>query len=299
MDKSLSPRDAASELGITTDTLRRWDREGRIEAQRTPGGQRRYREADIHALLADAERVTTRRTPHLLSRRGESNADNDEELLDCEPEPTVKSPTDVPPWERRVREQRAELEVTKIQRERQMILREDREAEEARLQAEEDEAQAAINTQRENKERESARQQEQERLERLRRYGRALSLLAPPEYQAKVTRDLESFVNPSQFPVGLGDVAAYQYLSARVEQLLAPWRAVKETERREAVKASERAHKISLAMIYARTRTYDWDSEDATVARADVQEALEDEVAADWSNAELHELVDDVLDDFE
>ena len=54
MERLLSPREAAALLGITPDTLRRWEREGRIQAEWTPGGQRRYREADVKALLGTA-----------------------------------------------------------------------------------------------------------------------------------------------------------------------------------------------------------------------------------------------------
>ena len=51
MERSLSPSEAADLLGITPDTLRRWERQDRIQAERTPGGQRRYREADVKTLL--------------------------------------------------------------------------------------------------------------------------------------------------------------------------------------------------------------------------------------------------------
>ena len=45
--------DAAFFLRVSTDTLRRWEREGRLSCTRTPGGHRRYRRADLEALLTD------------------------------------------------------------------------------------------------------------------------------------------------------------------------------------------------------------------------------------------------------
>lgn len=43
--------EAASLLGISTDTMRRWEKAGRITADRTPTGHRRFRRADVEALL--------------------------------------------------------------------------------------------------------------------------------------------------------------------------------------------------------------------------------------------------------
>lgn len=46
----LSPAEAASRLGVVTRTLANWHRAGKITAQPTLGGRRRYREAEITAL---------------------------------------------------------------------------------------------------------------------------------------------------------------------------------------------------------------------------------------------------------
>ena len=43
--------EAARQLGVSTDTLRRWDREGIITATRTPGGQRRIPATEITRIL--------------------------------------------------------------------------------------------------------------------------------------------------------------------------------------------------------------------------------------------------------
>ena len=48
---SLPIGDAARQLGVSVDTMRRWERENRIQSFRTLGNQRRYRQSDIDALL--------------------------------------------------------------------------------------------------------------------------------------------------------------------------------------------------------------------------------------------------------
>ena len=47
---------AAEELGVTKETLRRWERSGRIASERTPKGHRRY---DLSKLLG----ITARKNP--------------------------------------------------------------------------------------------------------------------------------------------------------------------------------------------------------------------------------------------
>ena len=42
---------AAAQLGVSIDTLRRWSAAGRIPVVVLPSGHRRYRLADIEALL--------------------------------------------------------------------------------------------------------------------------------------------------------------------------------------------------------------------------------------------------------
>lgn len=43
--------EAARILGVSLDTLRRWEAEGKIVAVRTPGGQRRFHRAEVDRLL--------------------------------------------------------------------------------------------------------------------------------------------------------------------------------------------------------------------------------------------------------
>ena len=46
----LSPSEAASRLGVVTRTLADWHRAGKITAQFTLGGRRRYPESEVTAL---------------------------------------------------------------------------------------------------------------------------------------------------------------------------------------------------------------------------------------------------------
>lgn len=49
--------EAAKYLGVSIDTLRRWDRHGLLVADRTLGGQRRYRRSVLDAALAAEQRT--------------------------------------------------------------------------------------------------------------------------------------------------------------------------------------------------------------------------------------------------
>ncbi len=48
--------EAAQQLGVSADTLRRWAEAGRIEAQLTQGGQRTVSQADVSRLAAERRR---------------------------------------------------------------------------------------------------------------------------------------------------------------------------------------------------------------------------------------------------
>ncbi|MBN7389383.1 MerR family transcriptional regulator [Mycobacteroides abscessus] len=47
----LSVGEAAELLGISTDTLRRWEKAGRIQSCRTPTNHRRFNRAKVEELL--------------------------------------------------------------------------------------------------------------------------------------------------------------------------------------------------------------------------------------------------------
>lgn len=55
METILTPKQAAAILSMHTETLRRWETEGRIQSQRTPGGHRRYREIAVLELKQEIE----------------------------------------------------------------------------------------------------------------------------------------------------------------------------------------------------------------------------------------------------
>jgi molybdopterin-binding protein len=52
-DEYLRIGQAAALLGVSVDTLRRWEHEGRVRVARTPGGQRQIRAAEVHRLLEE------------------------------------------------------------------------------------------------------------------------------------------------------------------------------------------------------------------------------------------------------
>lgn len=45
---------AAQKLGVSVDTLRRWEREGKLTPERNAAGHRRYTDEDIDALRRSA-----------------------------------------------------------------------------------------------------------------------------------------------------------------------------------------------------------------------------------------------------
>ncbi|MCG7596302.1 helix-turn-helix domain-containing protein [Mycobacterium sp. PSTR-4-N] len=50
-DELLPPAQSAQLIGVSVDTLKRWEKSGRITAVRTPTGHRRFWRSDVLALL--------------------------------------------------------------------------------------------------------------------------------------------------------------------------------------------------------------------------------------------------------
>jgi molybdopterin-binding protein len=59
--------EAAKLLGVRVETLRAWERSGKLATRRSPGGQRLIPEGEVARLLA--ERRTEKTSPALTSRR--------------------------------------------------------------------------------------------------------------------------------------------------------------------------------------------------------------------------------------
>jgi len=62
MDRLLGIGAAAKALGVSIATLRRWEESGRIEAEHTAGGHRRYDLTRIRADLVRGDKLASRRT---------------------------------------------------------------------------------------------------------------------------------------------------------------------------------------------------------------------------------------------
>ena len=294
MEKSLSPRDAAEQLGTSVDSLRRWEKQGILQSERTPGGQRRYREEDISALLNNR---TLRRSP--AQSRPTLTQLEDEEGDEDTAGRTVPTKTETPPWERRVREEQANLEVTKIRRERDAIVRAESEEREAREREAHERERESARRQAIAAQRAEAAATEAKRLETLRQTGRTLSCVAPAEYQAKVARDLFKSVNSDDYPPDMPYYVAYAQVDARVTELLKPWRNAQERERAKVDDQNKVDGLIRSGKFHAWTETQSWDGKAAERAQREVERALRDDVAADWTKDDVRDLVDDVLDEWE
>lgn len=52
-EEALAIGEAARRLGVTVETMRRWDKGGVVRSFRTPGGQRRFPLSEVERLLND------------------------------------------------------------------------------------------------------------------------------------------------------------------------------------------------------------------------------------------------------
>ncbi|MGE5659450.1 MAG: IS607 family transposase, partial [Actinomycetota bacterium] len=55
----VTPKKAAEILGVHVSSLRRWESEGKLQAIRTPGGQRRYNLKEVEKAAEQPKPVVT------------------------------------------------------------------------------------------------------------------------------------------------------------------------------------------------------------------------------------------------
>lgn len=65
-DQLLTPGEVASLFRVDPKTVTRWAQAGRISSIRTPGGHRRFREAEIRQLLEDDDASRAARQAGIL-----------------------------------------------------------------------------------------------------------------------------------------------------------------------------------------------------------------------------------------
>ena len=276
-ERLITPAEKARQLGVTTDTLRRWENEGRMVSTRTAGGQRRYRESDQPAALD-----VTHQDPELPDdeSRSEDQTETDDESSSAPP----SRPT--PRWQQRVEEKKADVEIARLDREHRAVLRAEAAESAERIRRREREDREA----QERRSRELRDLEESRRLEGLIRQGMTLAAVAPMEFQAAAKRDLISFVTNERFPAELTRDEAAALLRRRLERILKPWR---DDQHIDGLMRDARAY-ATLSTIGA-----DWDFEPGQQARREVERTLSREVRADWTTEDMRARVDEILGEWE
>jgi excisionase family DNA binding protein len=273
---------AAAALGVTVDTLRLWERQGRIRAYRTVGRHRRFLEQDVKKLGAALRGPGPPCNPPRPTATGPRCPSPQGDWL---PNATAASY-----WQGRAQDARAKLEALRA-REVARGLIQTREAEEARARAH---AEA------------TAREQEhQRRLDALKEYGHQLAHQAglPPEWRAKATADLETYVSPTQFPRSLPEDEAQAFVAARISEIAEEFRAEcaqaeqEERQRWERQRAHTRVEQlVAYGMSRAGVVTLLWDSDEQERATRELGRELRAQVRADWTESGVRDLVDDFLE---
>lgn len=123
--------------------------------------------------------------------------------------------------------------------------------------------------------------------------------LHPTEYQAKVTRDLLKSVNSHEYPPEMPDHLAKAQVTARVEELLQPWRDSQTLEREKTEQEWACYRLTAVGIGYGKSQTRHWGRNEGTRAQRDVERALGEEIDSDWTEDDVRDLVDDILDEWE
>ncbi len=278
---------AAQLAGVSIDTLRRWEAEGKLTAARSLGGQRSYRVNDIENLReTDEDEDTSCDAPEVVSPS---------------PRPT---PTLVPPWKEREANAAAALIVTKLRIDQREEIRRYNEAEQRRF-----DAQCAEEERRE----EEARARVEQEAERSRQYSALEKSLRSIRFQlgwetAAVRAEVECFLSDNA-TAGV----SIPWVEAEVQAILDRHKAERQAEAQRECEARTKQYQaagqqvadaIRLGMLlrygnsFAAKRTADreeWDADIAEEALQEVRDNLSEVVKPEWTDQRVEREVTDTL----
>ncbi|HEY3285809.1 MAG TPA: helix-turn-helix domain-containing protein [Gemmatimonadaceae bacterium] len=300
-DDFLTVSEAARELGVAPETVRRYEAQGRLVAERTPGGQRRYRRSVVERLRArastQAEVASHQHHPAVAPAR--------------ETEQAPPAPAAVPPWEARRANAEADLDVTRAEiarrQEVRQYLAEQRSREDAARALERDraaaalaEAQARAAEARAEAEREQAAQREKAARDNCVAMIRIRMSREPSAVCAEVERYLAEHAR-----VGV----PLHLIEAECAAILDRHHATRKAEERAKTAAAaelirqrvQRSQLLSHGGSYALLQTRDaalWGPYAALEAREAIRRRLDEVVCPDWTERRVEQEVDDVLSEW-
>ncbi|NOT08477.1 MAG: excisionase family DNA-binding protein [Gemmatimonadales bacterium] len=279
MKKYLTIGEAAQRLNLQVDTVRRLERNGTLTAERTDGKHRRFRAEIIERYARTREAAPTR-------PRGKALPPKDRAPR-VEPAPSrprrkrigVDASPELDEWESFDSSEPPQTDINQL----------------AVAPPPDQPPSANFNR---------TRDEEIKRLQAIKNVGiRAIPFVVPPTWRARIVADLERFVTGRQFPSYLSLFEAGNIVRARVEEVLEPYRA--ELARHAQERAEKTTAESRLDALKAHGRRYvvdetsEWEWAEASEARKDVERALDSEVEADWSEHDVEDLADEILDEFE
>ena len=297
--------EAAQFLGVSVDTMRRYDDSGVFrQTTRSPGGQRRF-------LWEELERVRDNGAPR-----------NSDPLPDFDPPepPPPEAPRArvVQPWEAREAEANADVAVTRSRIERREAVRRYREAEDAREEAARAQAEARNAEARERQAANERRERAQRALDSHLSSLRVWITFERPPARAEIEKFLADHAHTGVSLAWLNaevDAIRERHAVERSKRDQHETREREERERRAQQERDEQArqeqhrrekdqrrnvlldHGNSVA--WRETMGADWDLSAGVEAREEVKKRLEAEVGDDWTERDVEGMVEDVLAEWE
>lgn len=306
MGKQLTIGQTAKRLNLEVDTIRKLERAGKIRAIRTPGGHRRFTEEEVDRFRSGRRKVA--RLKSRPARRNDSRQRPGRTVQSRNPRTGEFLPVGVEmdldtcdedlPWDEC--DDEMERETLALPKAAQSPPRPvDHTSPSVRSPLFEPKPAPAAYT--------PAREMsfaDPFRLQTVKGYGRAaIPWNTPPEWQGRVIADLERYVTATQFPADLSYVKAAEIVRARVAEVLRPHHEAQEKaalEKRNREEADRRrALLVAHGNNYAWRETLGWDWSATSDARHEVKKVLEREVEHDWTEREVENAVDEVLEEWD